>query len=212
MRRLTPSLVLSVVAIFLALAGGATAAKLISGKDIKNSSVTGADIRDGSLGSNDLSEGSIGPSRLSLAVQDKLDRAGTPGPQGPTGPAGSAGPQGPAGPAGVTGVKAVSSAPKAFSAGGVVFQTVDCPGGSAVVGGGYRFATGGQTSIAHSVGWDAPVGNGWGVIIISNDEEGDELIVDAVCANGQSATARSAVRPTTEREFEARASALAARR
>ena len=78
------------IAIVLAMAGTATAAKVITGKQIKDESVTGKDVKNGTLTSDDFRgsvEGAQGP-------------AGAAGPQGPAGPAGAAGPQGPAGPAG----------------------------------------------------------------------------------------------------------------
>ena len=59
--------------------GGATAAKAISGKAIKNHSIALV--------------------KLTYAAQSAL-RTGKPGPQGPSGPAGPAGPQGAQGPAG----------------------------------------------------------------------------------------------------------------
>ena len=71
----------------VALAVGATtatAAQLITGKQIQNGSITGKDIQ----------RGSIGEKKLSGGVQRALAKPGTPGPQGPAGPAGPAGPKG----------------------------------------------------------------------------------------------------------------------
>ncbi|HKG02771.1 MAG TPA: hypothetical protein VKB03_06290 [Conexibacter sp.] len=48
-RRPSPGLVIAVVALVLALGGGAYAAATITGKDIKNGSITGKDIKKGSL-------------------------------------------------------------------------------------------------------------------------------------------------------------------
>ena len=66
-------------------AGTAGAAKLITGKQVKNGSLTGADIKAGSLGTDRLSPGA----RASL--------------KGDAGPAGAVGPQGPAGADGADG-------------------------------------------------------------------------------------------------------------
>lgn len=63
----------------IATAGTATAAKLITGKQ----------IRDGSIGTKDLAK----------SVQAKLRKAGTAGATGPAGPAGPQGPRGETGPA-----------------------------------------------------------------------------------------------------------------
>lgn len=70
-------LAVSIVAVVLAMAGSATAAKVITGKQIKDGTVTGKDVKDGSLTSKDFN-----------------------GPVGERGPQGPAGAQGPAGPAG----------------------------------------------------------------------------------------------------------------
>lgn len=78
-RRPSAAGIVAVVALVLAMGGTATAAKLISGKQIRNSSVTGKDIRNGSLGPADLS----GKAKAALA--------GTAGPAGPAGPAGAPG-------------------------------------------------------------------------------------------------------------------------
>ena len=53
-RRPSPALVIALIALFVAGAGSATAARLISGRSIKNNSVTGRDIRNGSLGTGDV--------------------------------------------------------------------------------------------------------------------------------------------------------------
>ena len=47
--RPSPSMMVAFVALFVAGAGTATAAKLITGKQIKNSSITSTDVRNGSL-------------------------------------------------------------------------------------------------------------------------------------------------------------------
>ncbi len=49
-----PALLLSVVVLIMAIAGTATAAKLITGKDIANGTVSSKDVKDGSLGEKDL--------------------------------------------------------------------------------------------------------------------------------------------------------------
>ena len=47
--RPSPSMMVAFVALFVAGAGSATAARLITGKQIKNSSITSTDVRNGSL-------------------------------------------------------------------------------------------------------------------------------------------------------------------
>jgi Collagen triple helix repeat (20 copies) len=91
--------ILACIAVALvAGASTATAASLITSKDIKNGTIQSKDIKNGTIKSSDLAR----------AVKNKLNkgsrgRPGPVGPQGPAGPAGPAGPQGPAGPAGPQG-------------------------------------------------------------------------------------------------------------
>lgn len=61
--RSVPAIVLALAVLVVGLAGTATAAKLITGKQIKNSSVTAADIKNGTLGEADLNK----------KVKDKLN-------------------------------------------------------------------------------------------------------------------------------------------
>ncbi len=53
--RYAPIVLLSAVLLVVGTAGGAVAAKLITGKDVKNNSLTGKDIKDRSLGVKELS-------------------------------------------------------------------------------------------------------------------------------------------------------------
>ena len=68
-------------------AGTATAARLITGQDIKNGSVTGKDIKDGTISEKDLSK----------SVKSQLGQGGGQGAQGVAGPQGPQGEQGPSG-------------------------------------------------------------------------------------------------------------------
>lgn len=85
-KRYRPSaaMVVALIALFAATAGTATAAKLITGKMIKNSSITSADVKNSSLLSADFKPGQI--------------PAGAQGPQGGQGPQGDRGPEGERGP------------------------------------------------------------------------------------------------------------------
>ena len=101
-----PSTVLASVAVFAALGGTATAAgTLITGKDVKDSSLSGKDVRNGSLGTADLSK----QARKSLK-----GAKGSTGAAGPAGPAGAAGPAGVAGPAGAVGPAGPAELPHAY--------------------------------------------------------------------------------------------------
>jgi Collagen triple helix repeat (20 copies) len=104
--RPSPAIVLSIVAVVLAMSGSAFAARtLITGKDVKDGSLTGADVKNGSLSLADIGKSSR--DRLTGAKGDKgaTGPQGAAGAQGATGPQGAAGPQGPPGPHGATGPK-----------------------------------------------------------------------------------------------------------
>lgn len=99
-----PALVLAIIAVVLAGAGTATAAKtLLTGKDIKDRSLTNRDIRKNTLTNAEIRKGTIRLDRLHRSVVDAFKVAGPAGPAGPIGPAGPVGPAGPQGPAGADG-------------------------------------------------------------------------------------------------------------
>ena len=95
-----PSTLVATGAVVLAVGGTATAATLITGKQIKNNSVTGADIRTSSLTGSDVKNSSLGVADLSAAA-----RAALKGATGPAGPTGATGATGAAGAAGAKGDK-----------------------------------------------------------------------------------------------------------
>jgi hypothetical protein len=97
-RRPTPSIVIASVAVFAALSGTATAAKLITGKDIARSTITGKHVKNGSLTPADFNGPMIGP-------QGPEGPRGMTGPRGPVGAAGDDGPKGDQGPKGDKGDK-----------------------------------------------------------------------------------------------------------
>lgn len=86
-RRLSPALVVAMIALFAALAGTSIAAvaqlvprNSVGTAQLRNNAVTSTKIRNGTIGVADLTRSARRP--------------------GPAGPAGSPGPQGPAGPQG----------------------------------------------------------------------------------------------------------------
>jgi hypothetical protein len=83
--------------------GTATAAKLITGADVKDASLTGADVRNGSLAGVDIRNGSVAAADLTPAVRRQLARAGSAGPVGAPGPAGADGAPGAPGADGAAG-------------------------------------------------------------------------------------------------------------
>jgi hypothetical protein len=149
--RITPSIVISGISLFVALGGTgyATVAALAPANTVGSKAVI-----DGSIQFKDLSVGA----RKALAGQDGKDgQDGKPGAVGPQGAAGVAGPVGPAGAAGgfdpakitlVTGPR--SSVPPNTSP----IVRADCPPGTTVIaGGGFTSAEGLWLSRASGNGW-----------------------------------------------------------
>ncbi|MFL5846534.1 MAG: hypothetical protein ACJ762_17755 [Solirubrobacteraceae bacterium] len=95
-RHLSPSLVISLLALAVALGGTAYAAVKITGRDVKNGSLTGADVKNRSLHAADL------------AADAKV--AGPAGPAGATGNTGAAGAKGADGANGTNGTNGTNGA------------------------------------------------------------------------------------------------------
>src|SRR3954469_18166754 len=92
-KRATYANVMATVAVFFALGGTATAAKVvISGRDVQDGSLTGADIKDHSVTRADL-------------ARSAFSHPGADGPQGPVGAQGHDGATGPRGESGLPGPK-----------------------------------------------------------------------------------------------------------
>lgn len=68
-----PTVLIAAVLLVVGLAGTATAAKLITGKQIKNNTVTTQDVRNNSLKSADVLDGSLAEKDLAGAVKAKLN-------------------------------------------------------------------------------------------------------------------------------------------
>lgn len=169
MRTTRAGAVLGVIVIAVLFAAtSATAARLITGAQIRDRSIT---IRD-----------------LAVSARPKAGRRGLPGPAGSAGPAG--------GLSAVTTVASAPVAyPPATDAGpGIGAAQAACPAGSTLVGGGFYNAAGGGTAFFTATAYNAPVSaNAWGAVLINSDaSEGDELVAVAQCATGTAA--RSAAR------------------
>src|SRR3954453_20893132 len=92
-KRPSPSMVVALIALFVAMGGTGYAALTVTGKNVKNSSLTGADIKNNSVGSTDIKDGNL------LAKDFKAGQlpAGQGG-QVPAGPQGRKGDKGATGP------------------------------------------------------------------------------------------------------------------
>jgi hypothetical protein len=89
-RRPSPAIVISLLALFVALGGTSYAALTITGKQVKDSSLTGKDIKNSTITSSDVKDGSL----LSKDFKAGQIPAGPAGPQGAQGPQGTQGPKG----------------------------------------------------------------------------------------------------------------------
>jgi hypothetical protein len=134
-KRISPPLIISILAVVFSIAGSATAASLITGRQIKNGSITGADVKNRSISSSDLTSATV----------RKLRKAGPIGPVGPPGPQGAGGPRGLPGLPGPQGAPGVSTGTRltrvqnkeTLQPDTSGFVTATCPQGSGVVSGGY---------------------------------------------------------------------------
>jgi Collagen triple helix repeat (20 copies) len=180
----SPGLVLGIVAVVIAAAGGATAAGLITGRQIADGSITGVDVKNGSLTGADIADhtvkatdiagikgigGPTGPQGPQGTKGDKGDTGprgaqGIQGIQGPTGLRGDPGPSGASGPAGPPGVTGPAGAP---GLSGYVIATVTVPdtnvaakGGVAGCPAGKRVIGGGYATTPPGISNLAAVFNG----------------------------------------------------
>src|SRR3954468_24266524 len=86
MKRISPSMVVSITALVFSTTGSAFAAKtMIDGGDIKNGSITAADIKDRSLSSREMAEGSISLDCLSDGTQRRINEKPRDGKDGTNG-------------------------------------------------------------------------------------------------------------------------------
>jgi hypothetical protein len=113
--RPSPALLVACLALFLAAGGPAAAVnaasaatKLLTGKQIKDSSITSKDIKNGTLVAKDFKSSEL--SRILPAAQAGTGEKGATGAQGargPQGPAGAQGPKGDRGPQGEQGIQGI---------------------------------------------------------------------------------------------------------
>ena len=114
---------------------------------------------------------------------------GPAGPQGATGPAGPTGPQGPAGPQGPPGLSGYEMVEATFvvPAGGFVRDTVSCPSGKKVLGGGAQVVGEGSANF-HTVIQELTVGTVGGTTNVflaavqNNDTKTHTIGIFATCA------------------------------
>jgi hypothetical protein len=180
-----------VVVLLLAVGGGsATAAKkLLTGRDIKNSSLTGADIKNSSLTGSDVKDGSIGPKDLAKSIKlggGTTVISGGPGEQGTPGSPGAPGTNG----TNAFGALVYKVAgPFDSNAGELDGGAAECDSGQVAIGGGtYGDADSGQ-QVSASGPTDAQ-GNvspsRWQVWMYNSAPDDSTFSVYAICAKPDS--------------------------
>jgi Collagen triple helix repeat (20 copies) len=142
------------LALFVALGGSSfAAATVITGKNVKNSSLSGADVRNSSLTGTDVKDKSLSPRDFNGSVTGAQGATGAQGPKGDTGAHGATGPQGPKGDTGAQGPKGDTGAQGATGPqgpkGDTGAQGVQGPAGpTGVALSGYEVVRGSTTSNA----------------------------------------------------------------
>jgi Collagen triple helix repeat (20 copies) len=169
-----------------------SAARSLTGKDVKNGSLTGKDVKNGSLTAADLA-----PGLARTGTTGAAGPAGPAGPKGDTGPAGSQGAKGDAGTPGTPGLAGLEivSSISSFDSNSYKQNAVTCPAGKTAISGGSTFAAAtqpapmavvvsqpGKNGSAAGAG-DTP--NGW--FVAMNEESAYapdwDVTTYAVCAN-----------------------------
>jgi hypothetical protein len=112
-QHLTPGVTLGAIAVVIASAGSATAASVITGRQIKNGTITSADIKNRSVSTRDLRPGAVTSSAIDPATTAALQAAV------------------------VTSRVAASQDIPGFTSAEI---SVDCPPGQVATGGGGRLA------------------------------------------------------------------------
>jgi hypothetical protein len=186
-------MVVALVALFAALAGSAVAATAITGKQVKDSSLTGRDVKNSSLTGNDIKDKSLAAKDFNGSVQGPVGPAGPAGLTGAAGPAGAAGDTGQTGPAGPISLQYVTGTAVTLPAGGNVTDTVACPSGKSVTGGGATILTIGPDVIMDSSypsdnasDADSIRDNAWSVAYNNPTGSASSFLVYAICTTPSS--------------------------
>lgn len=185
MKRFTRIGIIAGLVLALAVAGTATAAKLITGRDIK----------DGSIGLADFSKS---------AKKGLTGKAGAQGPAGPAGAAGSAGPAGATGPAGPQSIATVvRGVTVTVASGRAATGEARCPAGMIALSGSVN-----HWAMIPGVDQPAADGAGWTGVVYNDGSRTSTFDVIVVCAAGT-----ASMPPTTNsvRSLSKTAAALEAR-
>ena len=164
-----PAFALAVIALFVALSGGAVAAGIVP--LARHATTAGT-------ASNSLKLGGKTPAQLAKSLR------GARGPQGIQGPAGARGPAGPAGPAGTSGAAAVTVHTQPYTLGPSADQkfVTSCGAGQKAVGGGYD-SNGDPTGAVINLDLKPTAADdGWSIWLFNGDKNASHSgTVYAVC-------------------------------
>jgi len=168
------------LSLVLVTGGTAGAAKLLTGKDIKDNSITSADVRDRSLTPADFNGSVAGPAGPA-GPQGAPGLPGAPGPKGETGAIGPVGPTGPAGPIGPSGLSGYELRIQRQDVPARHFRSWEarCTGTKKVFGGGV------SGNLAMDVRETAPMneGKGWATTVHNSAGVDYSAYVWAICAD-----------------------------
>ena len=164
-RRGIPTIAIAGALVVASATSGATAALVITGKQIKDNSVTTKDIKNGTLTTKDLKASTV------TSLQ------GVTGPAGPAGPAGASGTAGAAGAPGISGYQIVTAS--------VVIPANDagevrgtCPAGKKVLSAAGELS-GAYTGTAVNLDLSATYATAYAENYFDTS---DILVIDVVCA------------------------------
>ena len=167
-KRITPATILAMIALFVALAGTATAGTAL---------ITGAQIKNGSIGLADMSP------KAKAALKGARGPQGPAGRMGPMGAAGLAGAQGVQGPAGgfdPNKITYVEGATITIAPQDAQSALVACPAGAKAISGGWVVISGGS-EVFGSKSYNSGVS--WSVLVWNDSEFTDATVTPfAVCA------------------------------
>lgn len=174
--RITPSIIISMIALVVALSSSATAALVITGKNIKNNAVASKHIKPKAVKAKHIKPKAVKGKHLAPGVKKKLNNAGAPGVDG------------------ITGYEVVRGTPKNLVPNSWSADLVWCPSGKQAIAGGvsgnsiHSQVTSSQPVI-HDDADPGPgyapadgVADGWHGAVRNNHSAATTLTVYAICA------------------------------
>jgi hypothetical protein len=162
----SPAMVVSIVALIVALGGTSYAAfslpnGSVTTKALKNKAVTNAKLAPGSVGTAKIGNGAVTASKINTS--------------GLTVPNATA----------LSGIRYAAGATSFMAPGTVGFSQASCPSGTTVVGGGWDGES--APPVVATVGYNKALGNGWEVIMANTAPISSRYHAIAVCAPGSAA-------------------------